>query len=61
MTQTPYEIRFNLLMIAKDHLLNEYHAKLNVAQETKSNYPEFPTDQKIFELAESFKNFVDKK
>jgi hypothetical protein len=63
---TPYEMRFNYLLNAKDALVNEYHAKLNEAQimremGEKPKIPSYPTKEQIFELAEEYKAFAEKK
>lgn len=67
MTTTPYEMRFNYYMAAKDQLANQYHAQLNEAQ-IKMQYgdigaavPDYPTPAQIFALAEEIKTFAEKK
>ena len=62
MERTPYELRFDLLAMARDHLLNKFHAELDLNERKLSEHiPTFPSDQEIFNLAESLKQFVDKK
>lgn len=61
MTKTPFEIRFDLLNLAREHLMQKYYSEVDFAKEIKGECPSFPTDKDIFELAESFKNFVDSK
>ena len=67
MAQTPYELRFNYYMSARQHLTDEYHAMLS---EVNLNYergygravfPVFPTHDKIIALAEEIKAFAEKK
>lgn len=67
MTQTPFEIRFNLLHYAKDQLTNEYNAAIDRIHIQK-NYgleiekmPSFPTKDEIVKLADELKQFVDNK
>jgi len=73
MSKTPYEIRLELLNLAKEilstpiheqrnHLANEYHSKLNDANRATLPYPhlpEFPSTTDIIAKAEELKKFVD--
>jgi len=64
--KTPYELRFDLLTFARDTLEAEYHAALNVAMERnklhqRTDLPTYPTHKQIFDLAEEYKNFIEKK
>lgn len=61
MTKTPFEIRFDLLVLAKDHLIQKYYANMEECEKTNKPIPSFPTDEEIFALAELYKNFVDSK
>ena len=66
MTRTPYEIRFNYYMAARDQLQSEYNAKFNEAIIRKEDgfagvYPAYPNEEEIFKLAESIKAFAEKK
>ena len=73
MSKTPYEIRLELLKLAKDSLWepiyqkrqamsDEYHAKLTDANRGTVPYPtlpEFPSTTDIVSKAEELKKFVD--
>jgi hypothetical protein len=73
MSKTPYEIRLELLHLAKEILqtpvfqtreskLNEYHAKLTDANRdslTFPSLPDFPSSTDIVSKAEELKKFVD--
>ena len=60
--QSPYELRFNFLMSAREYLESRFHAELELYErKIITNPPSFPTKEEIFDLAESYKQFVDKK
>ena len=73
MSKTPYEIRLELLHLAKEilstpvhdkrgNLSDEYHSKLNDANRGTLPYPtmpEFPSSTDIVVKAEELKKFVD--
>ena len=73
MSKTPYEIRLELLNLAKEILqapiyqtreakLNEYHAKLTDANRDTLPFPtmpDFPSTTDIIAKAEELKKFVD--
>ena len=73
MSKTPYEIRLELLHLAKEilstpvhdkrnSLSDEYHSKLNDANRGILPYPtmpEFPSTSDIIVKAEELKKFVD--
>ena len=73
MSKTPYEIRLDLLHLAKEILqtpvyqtreskLNEYHAKLTDANRDSLAFPalpDFPSSADIVSKAEELKKFVD--
>jgi hypothetical protein len=73
MSKTPYEIRLELLHLAKEilqtpvhdkrqALSDEYHSKLNDANRGTLPYPtmpEFPSSTDIVVKAEELKKFVD--
>ena len=73
MSKTPYEIRLDLLHLAKEilqtpvhdkrnSLSDEYHSKLNDANRGTLPYPtmpEFPSTTDIVVKAEELKKFVD--
>jgi len=66
-----YEIRSDILALAKDAVLEEYHMKfkgweMSVAKDAKTGQvvstvamPEFPGLEKIMEAAEKFYGFVN--
>ena len=66
-----YEIRSDVLAMAKDTVLEEYHMKfkgweMSVERDAKTgqvvstvNMPEFPGMEKIMEAAEKFYGFVN--
>ena len=66
-----YEIRSDVLAMAKDAVIEEYHAKfhgweMSVARDEKTGQvvtqvgmPEFPGMEKIMEAAEKFYGFVN--
>ena len=73
MSKTPYEIRLELLNLAKEilqtpifqtrqALSDEYHSKLNDANRSLLPYPtmpDFPSSTDIVSKAEELKKFVD--
>jgi len=73
MSKTPYEIRLELLTLAKEilqapiyetrnHLTNEYHSKLTDANRGILPFPtmpDFPSSTDIISKAEELKKFVD--
>jgi hypothetical protein len=73
MSKTPYEIRLELLHLAKEILqtpihqtreakINEYHSKLTDANRGTLPYPtlpEFPSSTDIVAKAEELKKFID--
>ena len=73
MSKTPYEIRLELLTLAKEilqapvyqkreSLSDEYHSKLNDANRGTLPYPtmpDFPSSTDIITKAEELKKFVD--
>lgn len=67
MTQTPFELRFNYYMAARDQLQNEYHCKFTEAQYMQEAgiadvlFPKYPSAEEVFNLAETIKAFAEKK
>lgn len=73
MSKTPFELRFDLLAMAQDRLMQKYHSEVNLwetmlRRNTEGNiieqsipHPAFPTDQEISNLAAKLKNFVEDK
>ena len=73
MSKTPYEIRLELLHLAREILqtpiektrdakLQEYHSKLTDATRTTAIFPtlpDFPSSTNILAKAEELKKFVD--
>jgi hypothetical protein len=67
---TPFELRFNYLNFAREHLISEYNAALErimiSIEETDVRKPlieklRYPTKEDIFDLADQIKNFSDQK
>ena len=69
MSKTPYELRLELLMLAKQSLTEGYYARIDAAKlgnAMPSAYrllemPEFPSESEVFALAESYKEFIERK
>ena len=75
MSKTPYELRLELLMLAKQSLTEGYYAmidaaKLKLGNANPSAYPgyhihvdmpKFPSESEVFALAESYKEFIERK
>lgn len=73
MSKTPYEIRLDLLILAKEilqapiyekrsQLSNEYHSKLTDANRLTHPFPtmpDFPSTTDIVSKAEELKKFID--
>ena len=73
MSKTPYEIRLELLRMAKETLFepvyqkrnamsDEYHAKLTDANRATLSFPtmpDFPSTSDIISKAEELKKFID--
>ena len=64
---TPYELRFEIFKQAQSLADQEFHASFNLADQwnqlnsVKMEYPDFPTYEKIEELANKINNFVSSK
>lgn len=59
---TPYEQRFNYYMAARDHLVGQYQANMDIASQGKVfPLPKYPSTEEIFSLAEEIKAFAEKK
>jgi hypothetical protein len=71
-TKTPFELRYDLLRLAKDTLQDTYYSKLDVykynneiyrgvaaTKRLPNDYPTIPTKEEIFALAAEFKGFVE--
>ena len=60
----PYELRWELLQAAENRLINRYTAQqeryhaLIETNRDPGEYPEYPTDEKIKELAEYMKDYI---
>lgn len=65
-TKTPYEIRLEILKMAKDLCLEEMYMKRDLANEMwvaadrkgQLDWPEFPSQDKVLEKAQELYNFV---
>lgn len=70
-SKTPYELRFDILELAKSTLESEYHStadQFRWAHETgldksanQGNFPKYPNKDDIFKLADEFKQFIERK
>jgi hypothetical protein len=70
-SKTPYELRFDILELAKSTLESEYHSmtdQFRWEQETgldknrdKGDFPRYPNKDDIFKLADEFKQFIERK
>ena len=69
MNKTPYELRLDLLMLAKQSLTDGYYARVDAAKLTNAfpsaypllEMPKFPSESEVFALAESYKEFIERK
>ena len=74
MNKTPFELRFELLQLATNTLQSRYFAELEevkylqkliedgkVKSEANLNLPAYPSLNEIFDLADSYKKFIDQK
>ena len=62
-TKNPYELRFDLLQFARSNLLEKYYAEFDAWKENRlpNSQPSFPTTEDVFNLAEKYKSFIEKK
>ena len=60
---TPYQQRFDYYQAARDHLVSQYHAILEVKnlKQAFDDLPKYPSTDEIFLLAEEIKAFAEKK
>lgn len=62
---TPYEIREQLLSRATDYLTSKFHAEFQLADTLKDHKTlrdlNYPSIEQIMALAETYKNFIDRK
>lgn len=70
MSKTPFELRMDLLALAKDQLHQRYYTQWEQAAKLVENtnepnmlieVPQFPTTEDILNEAEKFKSFIEKK
>ena len=69
MSKTPYELRLDVLMLAKQSLTEEYYAMIDAAKLTNPSarstrlleMPKFPSESEVFALALSYKEFIERK
>lgn len=69
MTKNPYELRFNVLELARNHLMEEYMGQLDLFRmkaerdieywQKSSGEPTYPSPDDVIKLAQQFKTFVD--
>lgn len=63
--KNPFEIRTDLLKMAQDHLISQYHANVDFMREFSTKVadavveaPKYPTLEDIMEQAQKFYTFV---
>jgi hypothetical protein len=74
MSKTPFELRYELLQLATNTLQSRYFAQLEeikylqkliedgkVKSDESLSLPAYPTIEEVFELADSYKKFIDQK
>jgi hypothetical protein len=63
MSKNPFELRYELLSFARDSLTSEYYAKVEEAKVLglKNTVIKYPSKDDIFNLAEEYKNFIERK
>ena len=60
--KTPYELRFDLLQYARMNLMEKYYLDYDLYKEGKiSDKPELPSTETVFDLAEQYKSFIERK
>jgi hypothetical protein len=67
MAKSPFELRFDALRLAQDHLLQEYNAKVTAAlagaeEQDKIHLLKginYPTTEDIMTCADTFRQFID--
>lgn len=62
--KTGYDIRSDILMMAKDLAIREFDSEFEywkILQQGVSNKPEFPSIDKVLEIANRMNDFVGKK
>lgn len=56
----PYQLRYQILDLARQHLMEEYYSKLDIYKlEQNSALPTYPSVDLIFKTASEFKGFVE--
>lgn len=72
MSKTPYELRFDLLQLARNHLIEQFHTTLDGTKfaagdgtvhgsDVLLTLKAYPTMEDIYNLAHEMKNFVEDK
>lgn len=65
MATNPYELRWELFQNAESRLVNRYHAEadrwnsLTEKGEEAGRYPDYPSEEEIFALANQMKQFIE--
>ena len=65
MATNPYELRWELFQNAESRLVDRYHAaesrwdRLTEQGVDAGEYPTYPTEEEIFELATAMKKFIE--
>ena len=69
MAKTPFELRYDALQLARNHMMERFYADLDIYRTNSERgvsiktltLPEYPTPEDVMELATKFKDFVDDK
>lgn len=67
MSKNPFELRFETLMLARQHLMDLFYAQRENQQQqmerglplSKIEVAVYPSPEKVMELATKFRSFVD--
>lgn len=66
MSKNPFELRYNTLELARQHLMDEYYSQMELYRESvqgppsaRHSVPTYPASEVVMDLAAKFKAFVD--
>jgi hypothetical protein len=63
MAKNPFELRYDALTLARNHLMEEFYSKMELYRDLRElkpmDVPVYPTPEAIMDLAVKFKAFVD--
>jgi hypothetical protein len=66
MAKTPFELRYQTLELARQHLMEKFYADLEIFRTNAERVPAsklqavvYPTPDEVMELATKFRSFVD--